>query len=138
MKNLLAALLLIAAGSVAAQPVKCVDAKGKVRYIDQSAMGTEKCEPVKDKTQVMHTQPGAINLNPPPSGGGGLSLAQREGNVRAAEAQLEQAKKALADQEAIRGGDEKNYQRVLDRLKPYQDAVTKAEQNLDQARRNLR
>jgi hypothetical protein len=138
MKTILAALLLIAAGSVAAQPVKCVDAKGKVRYIDQSMMGTEKCEAVKDKTQVLQTQPGAINLHPPASGGGGLSLAQREGNVRAAEAQLEQAKKALAEQEAIRGGDEKNYQRVLDRLKPYQDAVTKAEQNLDQARRNLR
>ena len=137
MKTILATLLLIAAGGVTAQPVKCVDAKGKVRYIDQSAMGTEKCEPVKDKTQVMHTQPGAINLHPPAKSGG-LSLAQREGNVRAAEAQLEQAKKALAEQEAIRGGDEKNYQRVLDRLKPYQDAVTKAEQNLDQARRNLR
>ena len=134
---LLPALLAFAAGSVCAQPVKCVDAKGKVRYIDQSAMGTEKCEPVKDRTQILQSQPGAINLHPPAKSSG-LSLAQREGNVRAAESQLEQAKKALAEQEAIRGGDEKNYQRVLDRLKPYQDAVAKAEQNLDQARRNLR
>jgi hypothetical protein len=135
--NLVFLFLLLAATPAAAQPVKCVDAKGKVRYIDQSMMAQEKCEPVKDKTQMIQTQPGAIK----PSSGSpdqGLTLEQRAGNVRAAEAQLEQARKALADQEGIRGGDEKNYQRVLDRLKPYQDAVTKAEQNLDQARRNLR
>ena len=34
----------------------------------------------------------------------------------------------LAQQEAIRTGDERNYQRVLDRLKPYQEAVRQAEQ----------
>jgi hypothetical protein len=138
MQNLLlAATLALTAFHASAEPVKCVDAKGKVRYIDRSMMAQEKCEGVKDKTQMIQTQPGAIK----PSSGSpahGLTLEQRAGNVRAAEAQLEQARKALADQEAIRGGDEKNYQRVLDRLKPYQDAVTKAEQNLDQARRNLR
>jgi Domain of unknown function (DUF4124) len=135
MKTILTAFLLLACSAAAAQPVKCVDAKGKVRYIDQSMMAQEKCEPVKNKTQIMQTQPGAINPSasaPPPN------VDQREASVRAAEQQLEQARKALADQEAIRNGDEKNYQRVLDRLKPYQDAVTKAEQNLDQARRNLR
>jgi len=137
MKTILAALLVLACTAAAAQPVKCVDAKGKVRYIDQSMMAQEKCALVKDKAQIIQSQPGtaqpsSASTNPGPS------LDQRESNVRAAEQQLEQARKALADQEAIRSGDEKNYQRVLDRLKPYQDAVTKAEQNLDQARRNLR
>jgi hypothetical protein len=138
MKSLLlaAALLLTTVHAIAA-PVKCVDAKGKVRYIDDSMMAQEKCEPIKDKTQIIQTQPGAIKPSSS-SANQGLTLEQREGNVRAAERQLEQARKALADQEAIRGGDEKNYQRVLDRLKPYQDAVTQAEHNLDQARRNLR
>src|SRR5579859_4737137 len=135
MKTILPLLLLLAAGGVAAQPVKCVDAKGKVRYIDQSMMAQEKCEPVKNKTQIMQTQPGAIN---PSASTPQPNVDQREAGVRAAEQQLEQARKALADQEAIRNGDEKNYQRVLDRLKPYQEAVTKAEQNLDQARRSLR
>ena len=137
MKTMTFVLFLLAAGSAAAQPVKCVDAKGKVRYIDSSMMAQEKCEPVKDKTQMIQTQPGAIK---PSAGSGnqGLTLEQREGNLRAAERQLEQARTILAQQEAIRGGDEKNYQRVLERLKPYQDAVTKAEQNLEQARRNMR
>src|SRR3954471_17790285 len=91
--------LLLAATSAAAEPVKCVDAKGKVRYIDRSMMAQEKCEPVKDKTQMIQTQPGAIK----PSSGSpnqGLTFEQRAGNVRAAEAQLEQARKALADRKA--------------------------------------
>jgi hypothetical protein len=43
---------------------------------------------------------------------------------------LEQAKKELAEQEAVRSGDEKNYQRVLDRLQPYKDRVSQHERNI--------
>ncbi|MBI5752634.1 MAG: DUF4124 domain-containing protein, partial [Hydrogenophilales bacterium] len=44
------------------------------------------------------------------------------------------AKKALAEQENIRLGGEQNYQRVLDRLKPYQDKVAEIEKKLAQLR----
>jgi len=40
------------------------------------------------------------------------------------------AKSKLTEQESVRHGDEKNYQRVLDRLKPYQEAVERHERNV--------
>lgn len=50
---------------------------------------------------------------------------------------LAEAKQRLAEQEGIRNGDERNYQRVLDRLKPYQDAVEQAEKNVAQLKKEL-
>lgn len=50
---------------------------------------------------------------------------------------LESAKKDLADQEAVRGGDERNYQKVLDRLQPYKDRVAQHERNLEAINREL-
>ena len=43
---------------------------------------------------------------------------------------LDDAKKQLADQEALRTGDERNYARVLERLEPYQRAVKLHEDNI--------
>lgn len=50
---------------------------------------------------------------------------------------LEQAKKELADQEAVRLGSERNYQRVLDRLAPYQKRVQLHESNIANLRKEL-
>ena len=55
------------------------------------------------------------------------------GRAGAEEKGLADAKAKLAEQESIRNGDEKNYQRVLDRLKPYQDAVERHERNVVRA-----
>ena len=46
------------------------------------------------------------------------------------EAALESARKDLTAQEEIRFGDEKNYQKKLDRVKPYQDRVLELEARL--------
>lgn len=43
---------------------------------------------------------------------------------------LEQAQKELAEQESIRLGSERNYQRVLDRLEPYKKKVKVHEDNI--------
>ena len=44
---------------------------------------------------------------------------------------------ALAEQESIRSGDERNYARVLERLKPYQDEVGRHQKNVDALRAEL-
>ena len=60
-----------------------------------------------------------------------------ENELAQEESMLADAKKKLAEQEAIRTGDEKNYQRVLDRLKPYQDTVEVHQKNVDALKREL-
>lgn len=51
--------------------------------------------------------------------------------------QLAEAQKALADQQAVRMGDERNYQRVLDRLEPYQKRVKLHEDNIENLKKEL-
>jgi septal ring factor EnvC (AmiA/AmiB activator) len=53
------------------------------------------------------------------------------------EAMLEDARKKLAEQEAIRTGDEKNYSKVIERLKPYKDTVEVHEKNVEALKREL-
>ena len=50
---------------------------------------------------------------------------------------LEQARNELAVQDSMRLGSERNYQRVLDRLKPYQDQVALHERNIEALRKEL-
>lgn len=50
---------------------------------------------------------------------------------------LEQARKELADQEAVRFGDERNYAKVLERLQKYKDSVEVHEKNLESLKREL-
>ena len=50
---------------------------------------------------------------------------------------LADARKKLAEQEAVRSGDEKNYARVLERLKPYKDTVEVHEKNVEALKREL-
>jgi len=60
-----------------------------------------------------------------------------EEEMRTAERELETARKNLAAQEAVRSGDERNYQRVLDRLKPLQDEVRRSEDNVAALKREI-
>ena len=89
---------------------------------------------MKAGTQLVPMQPGAINLTQPARKDDGS--AAREASVAEAEKKLAAARKNLAEQEAIRGGDERNFARVQERLKPFQAAVESAEKALEQARRN--
>ncbi|HUP93670.1 MAG TPA: DUF4124 domain-containing protein [Burkholderiales bacterium] len=50
---------------------------------------------------------------------------------------LEQARKELAEQESVRLGTERNYQRVLDRLEPYKKRVKLHEDNVANLKREL-
>ena len=51
--------------------------------------------------------------------------------------QLAAAQKDLAEQQSVRQGDERNYQRVLERLEPYQKRVKQHEDNIESLRKEL-
>ena len=60
-----------------------------------------------------------------------------EGELAREQDALNQAKKALADQEAVREGGERNYARAQERLKPYQEAVAMHEKNIASLRQEI-
>ena len=60
-----------------------------------------------------------------------------ENELAAEQQNLELAKKELAAQEAVRGGDERNYQRVLDRLEPFKNKVALHERNIEAIQKEL-
>jgi hypothetical protein len=60
-----------------------------------------------------------------------------ESELAAEEQKLNEARLALAEQESVRYGDERNYARVLERLKPYQDAVAQHEKNVAALKQEL-
>ena len=51
--------------------------------------------------------------------------------------QLAQAREQLAAQEAVRNGNERNYERFLERVQPYRDAVATHERNIEAIRREI-
>jgi hypothetical protein len=60
-----------------------------------------------------------------------------ENELTQEQSMLADARKKLTEQEAIRTGDEKNYARVLERLKPYQDTVEVHQKNVEALKREL-
>lgn len=120
-----------------AELLKCVGADGKITYSEVKETKSQ-CTPVITQITVMPAPPRAAA--PPPSKSAESSGAERENKADVAkqiaeqERALAEAKKALAEQESIRLGGEQNYQRVLDRLKPYQDKVSEIEMKLTQLR----
>jgi hypothetical protein len=60
-----------------------------------------------------------------------------EEELAAEEQKLSEARLKLTEQENIRLGDEKNYQRVLDRLQPYKNAVEEHNKNVGALKREL-
>lgn len=51
--------------------------------------------------------------------------------------QLDAAKQQLAEQENVRTGGERNYQKFLDRVQPFRDAVANHERNIEAIRREI-
>ena len=60
-----------------------------------------------------------------------------EGELAAEQKNLEQAKKDLAEQVAVRSGDERNYQRLLERLEPFKNKVALHERNIEAIQKEL-
>lgn len=149
---ILVGFMLLLARPAAAQErteiYKCVDASGRAAYTN------DKRETEGRKCQLVTTQ---INVAPPPappkqtrapSSFPRESAAERanakgrqreilEKELAAEEADLAKAKQALAQQEAVRTGEERNYARVLERLQPFKDRVETHEKNVEALKREL-
>jgi hypothetical protein len=148
------ALLLLAVGLLAAWQAraqsseiwKCTDQRGRALYTsDKRETAGKKCELVSREVNVVPAQKSAGKSPagfPKESANDKAAAKSRqrdtlERELSQEESMLADAKSKLAEQETVRGGDEKNYAKVLDRLKPYKDAVEVHEKNVDALKREL-
>lgn len=141
--------LLCAAGQALGQTSeiwKCTDARGRALYTsDKRETVGKKCELVSREVNVVPSQKSAAKSpagfpKESPTDRAAAKSKQRdtlERELSQEESMLADAKQKLADQESIRNGNEKNYARVLDRLKPYQDAVEVHQKNVDALKREI-
>jgi len=131
-----------------AEIYKCIDAGGRPLYTsDKKDTAGKKCELVSREVNVIPGQKGVARAGSPPnfpkeSPAERASAKGRQREILEQELQTEQqllakAKKELATQEATRGGDERNYARVIERLQPYKDTVEVHEKNVEALRREL-
>jgi hypothetical protein len=136
-------------GSAQADIYKCTDEQGHVTYTNQKT-SVKGCA-LLSKDQAVSTIEGPKRAAAPAASPAsfpkvdGETQKKRDGDRRrileeelaAEEKGLEQARKQLSEQESVRLGDEKNYQRVLDRLQPYKDKVALHERNIEALKREI-
>lgn len=139
MKPVIAALTVFLATSAAAETCKYVDAEGHVTYSNVPVPGANKVGCLGSSGPTPHSAPARSEekkAEPTPRGTDS-ARAELQTRLAAEEARLADAKRQLAEQEGTRSGDERNYQRVLDRLKPYQDSVTRLQKSVDALQQEL-
>src|SRR5262245_57163789 len=149
------AALVVAGGAYAQQQGtgtvwRCVEQDGRAHYTNiKKETDGKQCTVVTREVSVVSApaaQRAAATPTPPnfPRVDKDTQKSRDDGRRRILEDELSSeekglsdAKAKLAEQESVRNGDEKNYQRVLDRLKPYQDAVDRHERNVSALKREL-
>jgi hypothetical protein len=133
------AFLALAApcGHAQSEVYKCPDASGRPTYtnVKRDTVG-KKCTLVSKEVQVVHS--------PTPMSKPSAAVARNENRRKILESELQNeqqllsdAQQKLAEQEGVRQGDERNYARVQERLKPYQEAVDLHSKNIEQLRGEL-
>jgi chromosome segregation ATPase len=125
-------------GHAYSEVYKCPDASGRPTYtnVKRDTVG-KKCTVVSKEVQVVPSQAPNRDKSAPT-----VDRNQNRRKILESELQNEQqllgdAQQKLTEQESIRNGDERNYARVQDRLKPYQDAVEQHTKNIAQLRDEL-
>lgn len=129
---------------------KCTDEQGRVTYTNSRA----------SKGCALLNRDLPVSSVPGPQGSGGKASPAESGSfpkvsdeaqrsrdsdrkrilnqeLATEEKALEEARKALAEQEAVRLGDERNYQKMLDRLQPYKDKVELHQRNVEALKREI-
>jgi len=142
----LAAAILLLPGSVRADIWECMDGNGNKRFtnIRSEAKGCRVLS-VGPTNTVPATKPPLQSAPPGFPRVDGETQRQRDVDRRRILEQelaneqklLEQARSELAVQDSMRLGSERNYQRVLDRLEPFQRKVKLHEDNIANLRREL-
>jgi hypothetical protein len=130
--------LTLAPFSASSQVFKCVDAEGKVTYSNDHGSG-KGCKPLSNEQSVSTISMRANSSSATFPRVSDEAQRERDKTRRQVlekelddeQQKLEEARGKLTEQEAIRLGDEKNFQRVLDRLQPYKDAVAQRERNIE-------
>lgn len=148
------ALLVLTLGLAAAGPAcaqvetlwNCRDKDGRTTLTNQKAdtVGKE-CRTVQqERVTVVPANKGAKSPANFPrestserQAAKGKQRETLENELTQEEAMLSDARKKLTEQEGIRTGDEKNYARVLERLKPYQDTVEVHQKNVEALKREI-
>jgi len=127
-------------GHAQSQVYKCPDASGRPTYtnVKRDTVG-KKCTLVSKEVQVVPSQAaardGARDRSP-------VDRNQNRRKILESELQNEQqllsdAQQKLTEQEGVRKGDERNYARVQERLKPFQEAIDLHTKNIEQLRGEL-
>lgn len=127
---------------------KCVEPNGRPLYTsDKRETLGKKCELVSREVNIVPAQKAAPRAATPGSfpkesaadraSAKGRQREILEKELATEEQLLAKARKQLAEQEAARTGDERNYARVLERLQPYKDSVETHEKNVAALRREL-
>lgn len=124
---------------------KCRGQDGQITYTnDRRQAERQKCELVTRQVNVAPSRPAAIRPPgfPRETTSSSTSARERQREILERELSIEQqalkqAQQALAEQEAVRSGDERNYARVLERLQPYKDTVENHEKNIQALQREL-
>jgi len=130
-------MLVLAVAHAKADIYKKVDEDGRVTYSNVPSKGAQKLN-----LEPLNTVPSSKPSTQPPGNFPKVDAETQKSrdNVRrqilenelAQEmTQLDDAKKALAEAESTRLGSERNYQRYLDRVQPYKDAVAEHQKNID-------
>ena len=154
-KRLLTALvsLLFArfpCASALAETCKYVDKDGHVTYSNVPIPNARKASCIEAPPPVSNVRPAEPNksqgtpqaASKPGIDGSQLKMTDDRKKALMEELAREQdalikAREALAQQESMRQGDERNYAKVLERLKPYQDQVAAHEKKIGELRQEL-
>ena len=127
---------------------KCRDARGHWTYTNDRRQAEKvKCELVASQINVSPAQKAARPASSPSSfpressaeraAGKGRQREILQQELASEEAALTKAQQALAEQESVRSGNERNYARVEERLKPYKDSVESHQKNIEALRREI-
>ncbi len=154
---LVRALIFVTLGAIpalaapqATEIYKCVDGAGRPLYTsDRRDTAGKKCALVSREINVVPGQKGKPTAasrelgrfpRETPSQAATAKGRQREileKELSTEQASLAKAKQNLAEQEAVRSGNEANYARVEERLRPFKDNIETHEKNIDALRREL-